>query len=290
MSEVERIRFQGVEGVRMGLFSSAVNTTCIVYRLGSAIIDTGPPNQWNVLRGFVSEEKLSKVILTHHHEDHSGNVRALQRSCKPQTLAPALAIPYLEDGFKVHLYRRLVWGKPSRVSVQPVPDKLELEGGFLLRTISAPGHSPDMTCYLEPSRGWLFSGDLYVGLPRYLRSDEDLTQQVHSLRRVLEFDFQTLFCAHRGVVEDGPRAIRRKLDHLHGLCRRTSRLKAEGKSVGEISRILLGKEDFLSWFSGGHFRKRNLIESCLRLDVEKVFEEEPAPGEGIGCQPGNRTG
>ena len=32
-----------------------------------------------------------------------------------------------------------------------------------LTPIHAPGHSPDHICLFEPERGWLFSGDTYIG-------------------------------------------------------------------------------------------------------------------------------
>ena len=43
---IERIEHHEVEGIRVGRFGSQINTTCIVYRLGSTVIDVGPPNQW----------------------------------------------------------------------------------------------------------------------------------------------------------------------------------------------------------------------------------------------------
>ena len=64
-----------------------------------------------------------------------------------------------------------------------------------------------MTCFLEPERGWLFSGDLYIsGRTRYLRADESVADTIDSLRRFLEVDFGTLFCSHRGPIADGKEA------------------------------------------------------------------------------------
>ena len=265
MGEVERVSLGGVEGIRVGRFPGAINTTVLVYRIGDALIDAGPPNQWRVLRDFVREKPVKRVILTHHHEDHSGNVRPLQREFGLPVSAPAKAVPLLADGYKIHFYRQVVWGKPLPAKVDPIPEAIELGGGLRLLPIFSPGHSPDMTCFLEPNRGWLFSGDLFVAaLPRYLRSDEDFPQQVESLRRIIEHEFDTLFCAHRGVVEKGRQAFRRKLEYLESLRGRARALREKGREVRQITRELLGKEDLLSWISGGHFRKSNLIEACLK--------------------------
>ncbi len=266
MGVAKRIQHSGVEGVRVGRFGGAINTTCLVYRIGDALIDTGPPNQWGAVRRFVEETAPRQVILTHHHEDHSGNAPALRRIQRLPVYAPELSIPLLAGGFKVHLYRRLVWGRPALINVDPVAPVVEVGGGMTLRRIAAPGHSPDMTCYLVPERGWLFSGDLFVAaLPRYLRSDEDFPQQLKSIRSILQYDFDTVFCAHRGVVANGHLAFKRKLEYLESLRLRARRLHQEGKEVREITRLLLGKEDLLSWFSGGHFRKSNLIKACLEV-------------------------
>ncbi len=265
MSIVERISYQGVEAIRVGRFSRAINTTVLVYRVGDALIDSGPANQWKTLRGFVREKPCKQVILTHHHEDHSGNVIPLQKECGLPVYAPERALPLLAQGYPIQFYRRVVWGKPGLVEVESIPETIEPGGGLRLRPIFSPGHSPDMTCYLEPNRGWLFSGDLFVAaLPRYLRSDEDFPRQMESLRNILGYEFATLFCAHRGVVEKGRQAFRRKLEYLESLRGRARALREQGRAVPEITRELLGPEDFLSWISGGHFRKSNLIEACLR--------------------------
>ncbi len=110
----------------------------------------------------------------------------------------------------------------------------------------------------------MFTGDLFISRKAYyLRQDEDVGQQIVSLRRALELDFDTLLCSHRGVVPSGKDALRAKLEFLERLCERVRHLRNEGRSVREITRLLLGREDFLSWVTLLHFCKGNLIRSCL---------------------------
>jgi len=128
-----------------------------------------------------------------------------------------------------------------------------------------------MTCYLEPERGWLFSGDLYIASrPRFMRQDEVVGQQIASLTRVLEEDFGVVLCSHRGVLEDGRRSLARKLDYLENLRGEAQRLRDQGNSLHEITRALVGREDSMSWMTGYRFSKRNLIRSCLEAPPDRA--------------------
>lgn len=264
MPVVERLSFRDVEGVRVGRFPGRINTTCIVYRLGDLVFDTGPPNQWRWVARFLEERQVTHVVLTHHHEDHGGNGARVQQQTGLPVLAPPGSAAFVENGFKVHLYRRIVWGRPLRFSPQPLAGSLLLNDREPVLPIDAPGHSPDMTCFLLPERGWLFSGDLYISSrPKFLRRDENPRQEIESLRRVLERDFDVVFCAHRGIVEHGRQALQDKLDFYLELQQRISELRQQGKSIRQITRELLGREEVLSWLTAFHFSKRNLIEKLM---------------------------
>lgn len=142
----------------------------------------------------MQEKPLERVLLTHHHEDHSGNAARIQTEFGAQILAHPTALPELATGWRLRPYQRLFWGRPQRLTAQSVPDVVELADGLRLQTISTPGHAADLICYLEPERGWLFTGDLYIGSrPRYLRQDENLPLQIESLRAILQHDFKTVF-------------------------------------------------------------------------------------------------
>ncbi len=273
---IERIEHDEIEGIRVGRFGSRVNTTCIVYRIGATVIDTGPPNQWSVVRRFLEERDVRRVVVTHHHEDHSGNLAPIRSTLGPEVYSPPASIAPLRDGFALRPYQRVIWGRPARVQSEPMPREIEIGAGRTLLALPSPGHSTDMTCYLVSQRGWLFTGDLFISQKaRYLRTDEDVLQQIESLRRILAHDFATVFCSHRGVVTPGREALRAKLDFLVSLCERVRRLRDEGRSRREMTRLLLGREDWLSWMTGLHFSKRNLIRSCLEAVADSSEQTQP---------------
>lgn len=260
-----RFEHEGVEGLRAGRFDLGINSSCIVYRVGSTLVDTGPPNQWRTVRRFVEERSLTRVLVTHHHEDHGGNAGRLQRTSSAPVYAPERALEPMRRGFRLRPYQRIIWGRPARAEPRASPGEIPLDGGLRLLAVPTPGHSPDMTCYLEPERGWLFGGDLYIASrPRFMRADEDVDEQIESLRRVLRLEFDTLFCAHRGVVADGRQAIGAKLDYLVSLRDEVRGLRREGRSIAEIRGTLLGRETFLSLVTFYHFSKTNLVRGCLR--------------------------
>lgn len=263
MAEHQRLRHGDIEGVRVGRFGGKINTTCILWRIGDTLIDTGPPNQWSVVRRFAAERPPRRVVVTHHHEDHAGNLARLAAGTA-EVLAPRESLRWLAEGFPLQLYRRLIWGRPRRGRAAPLPAAIELDGGGALEPVLLAGHSPDMTCLLERRRGVLFGADLYVARRlRYLRADESLPGILASLRRALELDFATLLCSHRGLVEDGKQRLRQKLDYFEELCGRAAVLAAEGLGERRITRRLLGPEDGVGWLSGLHYSKRNLIRGCL---------------------------
>ena len=260
----ERLSMGPLEGLKVGRFNFGVNTSFVLYRVGSTIIEAGPPNRWPQVRQFVKERPVETVLLTHHHEDHSGNAANLQELCQARVLAPALSLPLLSQGFPIQFYRRQVWGVPRPVIAEPLPEAWEDSAGYRWQVIPAPGHADDMVCLYEASQGWLFSADLYVASRvRYGRLEDRLELEMGSLRRVLQLPFEHLFCSHRGPVPRGRQAIQAKLDYLTDLRQQAYQLRQAGRTVSQITRQLLGREDHVSFLSGFHFCKSHLIRACL---------------------------
>ncbi len=73
MSVWEHVSHGAVKGIRVGRFNQGINTTFVVYAYHDVLIDTGPINQWQHVSQFVTESQINHVLLTHYHEDHSGN-------------------------------------------------------------------------------------------------------------------------------------------------------------------------------------------------------------------------
>ena len=234
------------------------------YLLGNVLLDCGPPATAREVLAWLGGRTVDALLVTHHHEDHSGGAALLlaRRGLAPHIHASGVGL--LARGYPIQLYRRLVWGRPRHVEARPLPPVVDT-GGVRLEVVETPGHSPDHVCFYDRSRGWLFTGDLFLGeRQRYLREDEDLEQIIASLRVATALPLERVFCAHRGPLREGPAALRRRLDHLTSVRDQARDLMARGVPDAEVARRVVGPEGPLTWISGGRFSTLNFVKSLKR--------------------------
>lgn len=266
MSVLDSFRYKDLDALRVGRFDLGINTSFIVYRLRDTIIDTGPSNQWKYVKPFIQSAPFHQLLLTHHHEDHSGNAGRIHKLTGVQPIAPANTVEILKRGFRIPPMQKLIWGSAGKADAAVLPEEVRI-GGESVAPIFTPGHAKDMTCYLLPDRGWLFSADLYIAnYLKFLRSDEHVPTLLESIRQVLDHDFDVILCPHRGVVEQGEQRLREKYDYLLNLAAQAQELERQGQGAEVIAQKLLGKENLMSILSRYNFSKRNLIASCLKVD------------------------
>ena len=262
----KKINYKDMEALQVGRFPGRINTTCILYRFENTLIDTGPPNQWKEVQKFILEKDVKQICITHHHEDHCGNSAQIKKATDAKLYAHKAGCKLLNSGWYMEPYRHIIWGRPETVHANPAPKFIELSPSTHLECLSTPGHSDDSICYLEPNRGWLFTGDIYItSRPHSLREDENPHDQINSLKYLLKRDFNTLFCAHRGVVHNGKQAIQKKHDYLVELRDEVFHLYSLGLTEKEIRYKLLGRENLVSLLTLFNFCKQNFIRNLIHL-------------------------
>lgn len=270
MAVLDSFSYHDLDAHRVGRFNLGINTSFICYRLNGTLIDCGPSNQWKYVKPFVEQKPVDQILLTHHHEDHSGNAKNIYKLSGIQPQAPEITVDVLKRGFKIPPTQRIIWGQAGRVEARSLQKKLTI-GKESVTPIFTPGHAKDMTCYLLNDRGWLFSADLYIAnYLKFLRSDEHIPTLLESTKRALSCDFNTLICPHRGVVENGKQKLQEKYDYIVELANKAQALRRSGLNPIDITESLLGKEGLMSKMSGYNFSKRNLIKSCLEVDLTKA--------------------
>lgn len=235
-----------------------------MYELDGLVIDTGQHHMAKAVKRLLPEKKISRIALTHHHEDHSGNAAMLSAAYAIPVMAHTPAAAKLKRGFAIRPYQYLVWGKAPSVDVLPLTGVIETDR-FALTSIKTPGHSRDHTVFLEKKRGWLFAGDLYLGERiKYFRSDERLDDQIRSLKKVLQFEFDVLFCAHNPCLTNGKSKIKNKLQFLEDFYGQVKTLAAKGFNEKSIIKALDPATDrFIKWFTMGDVSFSNMVRSAM---------------------------
>jgi len=243
---------------------SAPLMSVMMYVVDELVIDTAQHHMAKAVKGLLEEKSLSRIILTHHHEDHSGNAAMISNRHSIPVLGHPLTAEKLNSGFSIRPYQHWVWGKSPPVTVIPLPDVVETRR-FKLTPVHTPGHSKDHVVYIEKQQGWLFSGDLFLGERiKFFRSDERFGDQIASLKKVLALEFDTLFCAHNPSFKNGKKKIKNKLQFLEDLYGRVRELTEKGHPDKAVIKALDPKNDRgIKWVTMGNASFANMIRSAI---------------------------
>ncbi len=268
MSVRKHYLHESVSGLKVGRVNQGINTQFIVYRIGDTVIDAGPSNQWKHVRAFLSQQPVRQLLLTHHHEDHSGNAFSVGKQFNLTPKAPILSQEKLASGYPTPLLQKLIWGSLKPVQTQALSDCEYLADGSEVVPVHTPGHAKDLTCFHLPKQGYFFSGDLYIAKKlKMMRSDENLPELLNSIQSVLKLDFDTLFCPHGGIVKDGKASLRTKLENILAMCEEVQIRVAKGWELQEVCDDILAPKDVMAKVTGGNFSKLNLITQCSKVPL-----------------------
>lgn len=162
----------------------------------SLTIDSGEAidrYQW-FLRGYlaaVEKEEIAIATITHHHSDHSGNLKWAKEFLKADITIPS-------NG------RSLLKGRiPAKVDTVKDGDVIELDGGVRIQVMATPGHSIDSLCFYIEEEGVLFTGDTLLGSST--TTVWDLATYRQSLKRLLALPNLKVICPGHGKIVNDPR-------------------------------------------------------------------------------------
>ena len=242
-----------------------IGFTASAYLIRGILIDTGIPRARRDVLRFLDESRdagraVVGALVTHSHEDHAGNVRALAERGVPVAMADA-TLAALRAVEPIRPYRRVTWGRMVPLDVPHA----SLDASPLV-LVPTPGHSADHHAVWDPETGTLFGGDLYLGTRvRVAHDEEDPRLLAGSLRRAAALGPARLFDAHRGPVPRPVDALLAKAAWIDETLGRIDRRAAEGWSVRAIAREVLGRETFIGVASAGHYSHAAFVRSAMRV-------------------------
>jgi len=246
------------------------------YLVRGVLVDTGFAGAAPVLDGWLRNarrswlhgahaEGLACAVVTHAHEDHSGNAGLLMERGVPVWIAPATREAFAAQ-LPIPPYRRFVWSTPlplTRDSGRFAPEGVPLPDG--IEVLPAPGHTDDHHVVWDATTRTLFGGDLFLGVRvKVAHHSERPRTLAATLRRLAGLQPKRLFDAHRGPVETPEAALRAKADWMEELIGEVSRRAADGQPPRTITRELLGREPREYYVSFNEYSKRQLVACILR--------------------------
>lgn len=210
----------------------------------SLLIDTGF-NRPECLEALVEGMKaleidpaMTDVFLTHLHSDHTGNAKPLQDlGCRiimgesdynrlmhgHRDSWVIMRDLFIREGVTPEMAELIFENNPGRkfsperFDAQLVNDGDVLSyGGYKLRCVVTPGHTPGHVCLYEEEKKIMFLGDhvLFTITPNityWLNVEDSLGDYINNLKRIREYDVELALPAHRqrtGIT------MRQRIDEL----------------------------------------------------------------------------
>ena len=246
---------------KVGLLGTTINV--YAYFVDGMLIDSGPQRMKQEMVNFCTLNRPDKIVHTHYHEDHTGNTAYLKHKLQiPAYIHPDSSRICRENG-KIPFYRFAFWGNREGFQAEPLPGIIE-NSHSRYEVIHTPGHTPDHVVFLDRNEGRLFSGDLFVHhKTRIVRRHENIPLIMESLRKLLKENFETVYCAHAGVLEHGYELVKQKLSYLEELQDQILRMSNNGQGSKDIARKLFPQTPTITYFSFGQFSSYNLVRSLI---------------------------
>jgi glyoxylase-like metal-dependent hydrolase (beta-lactamase superfamily II)/predicted DCC family thiol-disulfide oxidoreductase YuxK len=272
--------------------------TAVLY--DGVAVDPGSPKMRRSLKRHLGrlKPKITKIVATHAHEEHVGNLNWLSDSTGAAIYVSERTAQFLTPFKKLPWVRAVIIGQPPnlRHPFHLLGETVDTDSGQLL-VITSPGHSDDHIVLYDPKEKVLLAGDAFMG--SYFATpnpDVDSRTWLATLERLLELDIEILVEGHGhihtlradvpdfpGVVirEDPKLAISQKLDYLRWLREQIDAGFEEQLPLRAIEASCFPWGSRSSWescatdecirlLSLGHFSRTELVRSFVRTSTEPI--------------------
>ncbi|MDP3298840.1 MAG: MBL fold metallo-hydrolase [Phenylobacterium sp.] len=187
-----------------GPFTFMGTGTYIVGRGEVAVIDPGPdlPEHLEaILAALEPGERVTHILVTHHHSDHSPLARPLKAKTGAAIYGCAVGAAAEESTIRTEAGADFDFAP----DVSLCGGGQVLEGpGWTLEAVATPGHTSNHICFALKEENALFSGDHIMGWSTTVITppDGDMTDYMDSLERVKSRDFDVLWPTHGPPIRE----------------------------------------------------------------------------------------
>ena len=209
------------------------------------VIDPGPDiNQhFDAIMDYIGNRKVTDIILTHSHVDHS----PLSRRLKNETGASIIGFGSADEArttFMKELSSSLDLGGEEGIDKnltldEKVIDKQELvRNDYRIEVVHTPGHLSNHICLAVKEKKALFSGDHVMGWATTLISppDGDLGSFMRSLEKLSERDELIYYPGHGKPLREPKKMVLAQIAHRRD--RETQILSCISKNAKTPSEIV----------------------------------------------------
>ena len=252
--------------------------TYIIGHKNVAVIDPGPDmaDHIEAIISSLKGEKISHILVTHNHTDHSPGARPLAERCGAKIY-----------GFDVSGQQYSMSKSAEGLDKKFKPDILIKDGDILkgknwtLEAIHTPGHLSNHLCFALLEEKALFSGDHVMGWSTTIISppDGNMTEYLISLEKLLMRDDNIYYPTHGWPIDDPKKFVKQVYAHRLRRDNEICRFLEQGdKSMDQIVRMIYPAIDKSLYLAAS----RTIFAHLIRLvELGKGSSDSPPTENSI---------
>ncbi|MCS6625521.1 MBL fold metallo-hydrolase [Roseibacterium beibuensis] len=242
---------------------------------GVAVIDPGPPDEAHLaaLLAAVEGQRVSHVLVTHTHRDHSPLARPFAEAVGAPVLAarpPARIVhasgPLDEEDDETFAPDVILSG-----------GEVLAGDGWTIEAMATPGHASNHMAFVLREENALFSGDHVMGWSTTVVAppDGDMTAYMASLDAVIARGFSTIWPTHGApVTEPGPFLAAYRAHRLEREAQIVGQMADGPRRIAEMVPTLYAAVDSRLWPAAG----LSVWAHLIALERAGRVRADPGPG------------